>query len=1302
MASSYTDLLLRVDKVGQLGACDLPQTRVFTNLLLEHVLSITQQIKSLEAERGLNYGNSNIEELIKATRDGANVLIELFEKELNNGRILCKQNEYVFERETLEEISKMKTAMKDIRDAVKNSTITRFFNLHSCIFATGNGVISPEDMLNHPRVFHSIGNEQCSGRTELMSRTINQLSNINEAYKLKVIVVQGGIGAGKTNFSISLCRELKNIKLDIRLHLRLKANTDYPTTTQEAMQQVIKTWNVGKMPNSDQKLRALYHSTFAGKSTLLLIEDPSSLRQVIELLPSTASTRRSRCIVVISSRTSLELDLSKLTTGQIDRLENNEIREVQPRTTSTLDILDEQLEYVDSESEDEESELEAEESEGEEEETAKPGKTVNINDDVSKLFGRSNTKQIVSVCLVDDGNGKDQKFTHPKTFYGLYIPLDKLRIEHSEELLQTQNESYTENDNLKSLAVLLDSLPFFLKLCAKTHKNYANTMTIDQLTDTVQASLDSLVNHKHFSRTRKLCHGAFMACYNQWPATLQTFLCKLCVFPNSFNTLDLHKILKSYELTEVIFHLDQLVRLGALQSFEPNRYGLHDLVREMLKSKFEEEEGGAESETLETVREHYFLHYYDRMRRYDLQHEFSGIEYTPGMERYDYELENMKCVLEFMREKPDDHIEAVGRLKYLIRDRIYPLKRAGMYSALMKHSETPECEITDMCRSELYEGFSYVYFDLTDYNRALQHAQNALQVRESFTVMSDDKQDELELLSVLKLQGDIYTNKNQTDLSKKMYEKMISITTRLSHKWQIIQNEMGTTQQDVILDQYLAIALIATARILFQQMDVINGKKYYEKGITILRRIFSNIHPELSESYVRYANLLHSFKNKNLNDQVIELFEEAIRIDSELFQPNSRIMTTRNEQFGLVLLQMGHYAQSLVKLQSAYDGAVSYYGQVDAYIAGICNNLAVALKNTNQPEKAESMYKESLTILQNLYGETDHRVCVAKANLSQALIQLGKTDQAQIVFDDALRNLNSQDVLLGETATVMASMLSSMGEACRVNKDFEKSVNYFEQALTIQRRITTNAENDIEIGKSLASIARLYFDKGDYEQAEPIQLQSMAIIANQYGKKHALYTNAINTLANIKFKLEKYDQAEQLYHEGIQLRSENHEPDANNVSSLMVIATMKEREKRWPEAEKTWNQVLALLKNQPSRDGAKERQTYNALATNLAKQLKFEQAEALYNEVTPIYVQDFGEDSIEYGELMYNNGAVQLQLQKFDDAEGCFASAATIFADKLGEDHDRTQEVTEQLNQIRQLIYERDQARKCCTGCVIC
>jgi hypothetical protein len=362
----------------------------------------------------------------------------------------------------------IKSHIKDIQDAVRNSTVTRF-EIHSCSFASLNGVIAPEEMLNHPRTFHSIGNEKCSGRTELLARTIHQISSIDDPYaKLKVIAVQGGVGVGKTNFCISLCRELKLLKPNVRFHLKLRSNTDYPMTTLEAMQYVIKTWHVGNMPKSDQKLRALYHQTFAGKTSVLLIEDPSSLRQVLELLPNVRGSRKTNCIVVISSRTSLDLDLKIHTQGQIDKLTAHGIEEVQARA---VDMRGEEYEYEQEDFDDAESEeLVPEEEDGEVPEVT----NVNVNDDVGHLFGRGD-RPVVSVSLIDDKNGADVKFNYPKNYYVLYCALEKLSMEGAEELICQANRSIeSENDDnaysVKSLAVLADNLPIFMKVCRNLHQ----------------------------------------------------------------------------------------------------------------------------------------------------------------------------------------------------------------------------------------------------------------------------------------------------------------------------------------------------------------------------------------------------------------------------------------------------------------------------------------------------------------------------------------------------------------------------------------------------------------------------------------------------------------------------------------------------------------------------------------------------------------------------------------------------------------------------------------------------------------
>jgi tetratricopeptide (TPR) repeat protein len=196
--------------------------------------------------------------------------------------------------------------------------------------------------------------------------------------------------------------------------------------------------------------------------------------------------------------------------------------------------------------------------------------------------------------------------------------------------------------------------------------------------------------------------------------------------------------------------------------------------------------------------------------------------------------------------------------------------------------------------------------------------------------------------------------------------------------------------------------------------------------------------------------------------------------------------------------------------------------------------------------------------------------------------------------------------------------------------------------------------------------------------------------------------------------LEKFDEAEKLYNESMELRKQNNEPESNNVGTLQAMAagkfkkltkltsnSVKEREKKWAEAEKYWNQIIQILRAMKVRDEAKERVALNALATNMARQQKFNESETIYSDLLSMYARDFGDDSMEYGDLIYNLGAVYLQLKKFDDAESAFATAKTIFADKLGEDHDRTREVDDQLGEIRHLIYERDMANRCCGGCCV-
>lgn len=362
-----------------------------------------------------------------------------------------------------------------------------------------------------------------------------------------------------------------------------------------------------------------------------------------------------------------------------------------------------------------------------------------------------------------------------------------------------------------------------------------------------------------------------------------------------------------------------------------------------------------------------------------------------------------------------------------------------------------------------------------------------------------------------------------------------------------------------------------------------------------------------------------------------------------------------------------------------------YFGDESVSVSAALNNLAVAIKHQGKLEEAEKLYEESLAILKKIYGEDHHQVNVAKSNLASVFTALGKHQQAQQLFTQALDNMNKEET----DPSVMATMLNNMGESLRKQGNFEKSLEYFEQALELQRKSSLNQSNDPEIAKTLSSIARLYFEKGNYDKSEELLNEAMTIITNNVGKKHPHYAACITALGNSLLKQRKFAEAQKKYEESLKIRDELKEPEYAKIPTLQSLALALERQKKWAEAEVLFNRILDCLRQM--NDGShkqKLKDTLSSIANNMAQQQKLSEAESVYLELKELIKEDPGEDSLEYGKVSYDLGAVYLHQEKYDEAEKEFAIAKVIYEEKLGLDNEKTLNVTDALNEVRNIIYQ--------------
>jgi tetratricopeptide (TPR) repeat protein len=1320
-----------IDQIGSL-AQNISQNKVFTSLLAEHVFHAYQQ---LHTEHLKKFPNPNY---VNVALESAKVLLEVLKNDPQSERLKDKQSTYLFERESTEITAKLKKQI----DALNKATPSGVIRHPRAGYENDSGIFSISEtcgpkattvfhLLNEPDtlLLEQAAEEKAkenntekskyiglpSERKKLMTMTMQHLNETSAAQnaQVRVIVVSGAVGVGKSYYSLQAARAIedkyKGDQSFQKFHIRLRGCTEFPMTSLEAKQQVIKMWYVGSLPVRDQKVvDDLYNKSFFGKVSVIILEDANSLKQVLELIPNVKQSAKSYIYMIVETRTaSINLNntnldkIAKYTTGQVDFMDEDG---VVCRKPDAKELEEEQVSDHDSDFEDELSD--DEDLENEEDGKKKEEKNA-VREQLAKMFGKYKRKT-VSVTLLEDEDeelmDEDEaiaKLVNRMTyFYVLFVHLGKLSLDGSAELV-TLGNSRAKAEAVKTLGVLLDNIPIFLKIVGRTHFLYcsddqhAEKLSTQEMVRYISTQVDSVAKKRNYTKIRQLCHGSFIGCFKKWPDHIQRFVLLISLWPNCFDPVTC-SLITQIPLSQVLLNLFDLVQIGVVYIAEPFRYAFHDLARETYLAHLYEPENASMVPIMEEAKRRYLQFYFNVMKRVNMEHQYSGIEFMPGLERYDLECENIKSVIQFMQEKETDHIDAINSMRYILRHRILAVQRGLLYQHLSKHLN--DCEST-FAKGHFLEGFAYVYYDLTDYERAHNMAKQALEILDDEISSEDNPNQEIELLGILRLLGDILLQVNQFDEARKYFERMVTIVERLSKPHQLkqitVQIEGFEGESYVMIDPFYAYAQKALAVISLSKGDLAGGVRFFERGINVMKHVLCENHPELSQSYASYASILVKLKAKQFFDEICRLMEKAIAIDTTLFGDKSVIVGDRLNDYGVALLSMSRYAPAEACFRKALIIRQKNFGLKDMTVAETTNNLAVACKNVGKFDESEKLYRRALEITVELFGENDPLVAVSSANLAMALSALGKTDDAKIMFDQAIKAL-TEGANSKEDAAIVATMLQQMGENARKQEKFEESLKYFEQALTIRKQIS-ESENDPEIAKILSSIAQLYFDQGRYEECETLLNDSLGLLEKTYGKRHPAYHAALSTLGNSKFKRKKYADAEKILNECLQLKKEAGESAFQLSLTQHALAILYDQIKKYEQAIANYKEIVKTIESLKPVDKPKLKLMMQSLASCLTKKNQFLEALTYFEKIAKLVLEESGENSLEYGNSLYNIGACQLSSKQFDEAEKTFALAYTIFTEKLGTENEKTIETANMLAEVRRIIYERDVAnKKCC------
>jgi Flp pilus assembly protein TadD len=247
-----------------------------------------------------------------------------------------------------------------------------------------------------------------------------------------------------------------------------------------------------------------------------------------------------------------------------------------------------------------------------------------------------------------------------------------------------------------------------------------------------------------------------------------------------------------------------------------------------------------------------------------------------------------------------------------------------------------------------------------------------------------------------------------------------------------------------------------------------------------------------------------------------------------------------------------------------------------------------------------------------------------------------------------------------------------------------KTFNLIEPHLKKMIACCENKE-DIEFAVSLNGLALLYHFQGEYNDAEPLYLQSLDILKRQLGNDYPDVATSLNNLALLYYFQGQYNDAEPLYLQSLDIRKRQLGNDHPHVAtSLNNLAQLYYSQGRYNDAEPLLLQSLDIRKRQLGNDHPHVAQSLNNLAQLYYSQGQYNDAEPLYLQSLDIRKRQLGNDHPDVAQSLNNLAQLYYSQGQYNDAEPLYLQSLDIKKRQLGNDYP---DVATSLNNLA-LLYE--------------
>lgn len=347
-------------------------------------------------------------------------------------------------------------------------------------------------------------------------------------------------------------------------------------------------------------------------------------------------------------------------------------------------------------------------------------------------------------------------------------------------------------------------------------------------------------------------------------------------------------------------------------------------------------------------------------------------------------------------------------------------------------------------------------------------------------------------------------------------ERSAGLCTELGqHLWQVGDYEGAfpyfekalTIRRRVLGEQHLDTvqSLNHVGYLLHSQGRLAEARPYFEKALTIRQKLLGTKHPAIAES-LNYLGQWHLVQ-KDL-PLAESHFQQALAISVNTLGKTHPLTAEYANNLGWSLIEQGNLEAALPHLKRALAINQKALGPDHPDTAMNLNNLAGLLKRMNRLAEAQPYFEQALAIRRQVLGEEHPDTGQSYSNLGGLLLEQGNFAEARPYLEQALAVYNSAYT---EPHPRVAFCLDRLGLVLQAQGDLAGAGGCFEQALAIRQE--TLRKNHPLKAHSFRNLGLLLAAQGDVAGARHQLEQARSIFEASLGPEHPDTQATVDNLA---------------------------------------------------------------------------------------------------------------------------------------------------------------------------------------------